>query len=288
MSFGLSRHTLPALGSYKDVHKLYTSQLDALTPRREQRGAWGRNCLPLRAWADQSKRIEVFGEGADRHYRLYYYRTPILFYYADGRVSFNAAYDTPSTRVFFEEMCPSGWRMIGIGGAYFYVRDNEWHTANRSDPLCLAADGTVLNGIPYAYTKKYANMDRRREIRKQLKAFYQWFKAMTAVSGSMLSVMVDEEVIKALLASGALNRSFANLRIQVGELLETPENEDLWRSVCTNAFLASGSIYELHFAADRFDGMHAKRTLDAIERALWRECGGWENKLITVPAGEKP
>lgn len=291
MSFSISGHNLPSISSYKDCDELFKKRLGKLTSRRSNN--WDTETLPLCAWRDTTKRIELHEKEFDPHYRLYYHRTPILSYYPDGHVLFNAGYHSQSTRVFFRNLCPVRWDVVCASSNYFYVRDDEWHTVDRrasEGPLRLDPNGKVLNGVPFEYSKTVANMPRRKEIRKQIAPFVQWYKAMTKVSDSMLSVMVDEDNIEALRATSL---GFArNTLIDMIDKLRSPKaDEDYWRRVCTNAFFAQVSAYMMYGAPRdlRYSAQqHAGPVMREIERALWSTCDGWETHKIVVPAGEKP
>ena len=292
MSFSIDGRNLPALTSFAACERHFKRRLTELTTRRKNSGTWSETVLPIRddrgAWKDTSKRLEKDGDS----YACVYHHTPVVKYFADGRVEFEAGWDSVSTGIFFNAFAPGRWTFTRERGYRFYYNGSEYHTCTRADPLRLDANGVVTNGVSFKYTKTLADMPRRREIREKLRPFYEWFKAMTKVTNSVAAVVnVDNMPMS---RDGRLWASVSSLQDAVDALVDPEAAEGDWRFACTcaRAVVASGDKYWTAFAnlsfEDKFGIQYAEPMLRAIEAALWKQCGGWRKVEGIVAPGEKP
>lgn len=289
MAFRIDGRFLPGISTYADCDKHFKRWLVGLTPRRTN-GTWGTEVLPLVGWKDSSKRIELNGASLESYYGLVYHRTTVVGYYPDGRVFFNAAYDSASTHIFFERLAPAGWHIQRAKGRRFYVRrsygSEEWHVIPGSGYLWLNCDGSVKNPSPFTYNKTLANMPVRKEVRAKLKPFVEWYHAMTRVGGSMRAVMWDDETIKAQVGGASPLRLLHEAATQ--HLLDPDCSQDGWRDAATWASVYNRGTYAWLAGIANDDPGQAKATLDTIFNTLWRQCNGFRTEEVTVPAGEKP
>lgn len=289
MSFSIDGRNLPNIRSFADCERLFNRRLGELTPRRKNGNTWSETVLPLRddsgAWKDTSKRLEKDGDS----YACFYHRTPVVTYFADGRIEFEAGWDSISTRIFFDAVSPMDWTITRERGCRFYYhRSGQWHTCTRAEPLRLDAAGKVTNGVPFKLTKTLANMPRRREIREKLKPFYEWFSAMTRVTNSIAAV-VDADGMP-VATDGFLWGSMSGFFESVHCLMKADAGERQWRHACSLARASepqyrpwSSSSFE-----EKFGIHHAPAMKRLIESELWRSFGGWRQVEVIVQPGEKP
>lgn len=291
MSFSIDGRNLPAIRSFADCERLFNRRLGELTPRRKNGNTWSETVLPLRddngAWKDTSKRFEKDGDS----YACFYHRTPVVTYFADGRIEFEAGWDSVSTGIFFDTVSPMDWTITREHGHRFYYHNSgQWHTCTRAEPLRLDADGKVTNGVPFKRTKTLANMPRRREIREKLKPFYEWFNAMTRVTNSVASVVNADDM--PLESSSRLWVSHTTF-VEAVKLLVDPEaGESDWRFACSCARAAVDPSpwvpWEARSFESKFGIEYAPLMKKRIEHVLWKEFGGWRKVEVIVQPGEKP
>lgn len=299
--FALDYRRLPRLSSWQDCHNHFERKLKDLTARRKNGDTWRETVLPLVKWRDKHLRIERYRPIGEPGYALYYHNDVVVLYFDDGRVRFDASWDSPSTRSFFEMLAPSGWRIarstlpatvierVTRGrGAFGYCRREEWHSVERDAPLEVAADGTVKNPRPFEYRKKLANTPQRKRIREKLKDFEQWYCALSRCGGSLAAVAMDDGVLTKLVLSGC--RPFQMIEDTVERLLHEPNDEEIRRAAVSWALLCvDGGIYA--FGGDfakRYRLEVADRVLKKIYATAWERADGWREEVVVVPAGERP
>lgn len=289
MSFSIDGRNLPNIRSFVDCERHFNRRLGELTPRRKNGYTWSETVLPLRddsgAWKDTSKRLEKDGDS----YACFYHRTPVVTYFADGRIEFEAGWDSVSTGIFFDAVSPMDWTLTRERGhRFYYHRSGQWHTCTRAEPLRLDAAGKVTNGVPFKFTKTLANMPRRREIREKLKPFYEWFSAMTRVTNSIAAVVNAGDIPVA--PNGFLGGSMSGFFESVHCLMKADAGERQWRIACSLARVCEPQYkpwYSCSFE-EKFGIYHAPAMKRLIEDELWKRFGGWRQVEVIVQPGEKP
>ena len=283
----LNSNSLPTIRCYEDCDKLFKRKLEELPKHRRSRANWSETKLPLDDWRKEHLRIELQDSGD--YYGLIYHSTTVLGYYPDGRVFFNASWDSRSTHVFFDELSPGQWNIRRARGARFYVNGfgeaAEWHVIPLSGYFWLGADGRPTNPQDFTYKTEVANRERRKELREIMKPFYTWYLALTRATGSMRSVLCDTETVNHLgqaASQGRLNDYASAL----GGGQEMDDND--WRALVTNAYVANVTFYARQNERGVDATLWGPTVLEAIEKAVWRHCGGYKDEVRTVKAGEKP
>lgn len=296
MAFAISAHTLPRITCFKDVDDLFKDRHSRLTKRQLAGGRWSDTEVPLVKARDESKRIVWHAGSLEPFYSLRYHHTDVVSYYPDGRMCFNISYDSRSTCVFFEEMSPYGWRIQRLRKKLFYVHRwpsglEEFHHGDRTTPLEVAADSTVLNPEPFTFTRKVSDKERRRELRATIEPFMEWFMALSNVGNSLAAVMAGAEQTEIAHNTKRLYVSYALETELVKELIAGGQDEYRWRQLCVQ--LRGHSLYrrahweemahEVKYGLERRPSM-----VDVLEKRMWELAGGWRCEEVTVPAGEKP
>lgn len=295
--FQLDARRLPNIGSWADCDRLFNARLKELTTRRRN-GVWHDTVLPLVQWRDQHLRIErLFGGNA---YALEYHSAHIATYFDNGEVRFDASWDSPSTRGFFEAVAPHGWHIEGVrlnsavgghsGTVYGYARNGKWYAIeSHKYGLDVDAQGNALNAKPFAYTKRTADKRRRKEIRERMQGFEQWATALASCGNSLAAVCLDDETTQIVLHSGGL-AVVDNFRRAVNDLYEDPDSELARRSAVTWALINIKGIgfFMLERFERRYDIAYLERVLAYIRLHLWNTQDGWQDERIVVPAGERP
>lgn len=301
--FALDYRRLPRLSSWRDCDVFFKDKLKELTARRRN-GVWDDETLPLAKWRDKHLRIQRYQPIGEPGYALVYHDTIVVLYYDDGRIAFNASWDSPSTRSFFSMLAPMGWdidsvRLPGtafnrqtrgsLARGYVNTRRGEWHTTERTDMLIIGAHGFVKNPRPFEYEKRLANLPERKRIKERLKGFEQWYRALSSCGNSLLAVALEHEHTKALVYSGGYNR-YAHFEQAADRFWKNTDDEISRREVVTWSLVCqAGERLFLGLDSARvYDMRYADDVLKRIYRHLFDANGGWRMEKVVVPAGEKP
>lgn len=281
----LNSNSLPSIRDYADCDKLFKRKLAELPRHLRARAQWSETKLPLDAWHKEHLRIELKDDDGVLYYALIYHNTTVLGYYPDGRVFFNASWDTRSTHVFFDELSPYGWYITRARGARFYVNGSKWHAIPMSGYFWLGTDGQPTNPQDFHYKTEVSDRERRKELREIMKPFYTWYHALTRATGSMRAVICDDDALRQMGQSASDKRVIDMARaLGEGSLVE----EDSWRALVSNAFVSCVPLWarqqERAYNVDEW----AETVLDKIEGHVWRHCGGFKDEHRVVKAGEKP
>lgn len=286
--FTISAHNLPYIRSFEACEAFFNRRRKEITSRRERAG-WSEHTLPLVNWRDFHKTIIACGEGLTREYRLRLHNTDVIIYYAYGKVEFRM-YDSVSTKLFFEKMCPHGWSVQRhrLTQELFFVHGKYgcFH-ASTTDVFSVGPEGPI-DPKPFSYTRKLADMPRRWEIRKKLKnsGFYEWFYALSGAGNSLRAVLPEPEV-EGVISRQPFSQALDRFKRAVVRLADGTEGDEFWRNLVGQAFALTWSPYfrsnEACYALSNRDGL-----MRYIEKTLWEECGGFKTVEITVPPGEKP
>ena len=297
MAFSTSTHNLPAIDSFEHCEHIAGKRRACLTTRRRNcASAWSDNKLPLDdnrgKWSTQEyKTMRWVADGEDSRWALYYYHTEVVGYFRDGRVKLNATWDSISTRMMFEALCPRNvmlarlrfglaYRIGCVSGdaAYHQVDRPIGDSAKWNQALIIDAQGAALNPQPWTTSRMVANRARRREIRVLMAPFTDWYNAMTRVGNSMAGVTAGDE--------GTLDRDA--IPMMLTSLIERCELDDeLWRRACRRALrLATLPWYR------RGDGptniAHAAPVMALIMKEAFKLHGGYTEVVNVVPAGVRP
>lgn len=297
--FALDYRRLPRLSSWQDCHSHFERKLKKLSPRRRN-GTWDDSTLPLVEWRDKHLRIERYQPVGEPGYALCYHNIAVIVYYDDGRVAFNASWNSSSTRGFFGMLAPGRWDIVGSRlpstvkerssrTAWGYFNGQEWHSVERTGMLVLDANGTVTNPQPFVYAKKLADLQARRRIRERLKDFITWFHALSRCGDSLAAVALDDALMCEVLRAGG-DASFNRCRAAVSELWKMPDDETVRRTAVSwaLAYINSPSWFLIAQHADKYGMKHAPAVLRHILGELWEDHGGWRMEHVVVPAGERP
>lgn len=290
----LNSSALPTIRSYADCDKLFKRKLAELPRHRRARAQWSETKLPLDDWRKEHLRIELKDDDGVLYYALIYHNTTVLGYYPDGRVFFNASWDTRSTHVFFDNLSPAGWYITRARGARFYRNghgtDSKWYALPLDGYFWLDAGGLPENPQDFHYKTEVSDRARRKELRKIMKPFYTWYHALTRATGSMRAVICDDDALRQMGQSASdkrvidMARALGEGDLGEGDLVE----EDSWRALVSNAFVSCVPFWvrqqERAYNVDEW----AETVLDKIETCVWRHCGGFKDEIRVVKAGEKP
>lgn len=282
----LNSNSLPSIRDYADCDKLFKRKLAELPRHLRARAHWSETKLPLDAWRKEHLRIELKDDDGVLYYALIYHNTTVLGYYPDGRVFFNASWDTRSTHVFFDNLSPAGWYITRARGARFYARGAAWYALPLDGYFWLGADGLPANPQDFHYKTEVSNRERRKELREIMKPFYTWYDALTRATGSMRAVLCDDDALRQMGQSASDKRVIDMARaLGEGDLVE----EDSWRALVSNAFVSCVPLWarnsqERAYNVDEW----AETVLDKIETCVWRHCGGFKDEPRVVKAGERP
>jgi len=308
MSFMINRNNIPCLRSFAQCEAHAAKWRAKLTKRNA--AVWGTNCLPLHKTRDTSKRLE-WHEGSQA-WACVYHHSDVVTYYKDGRILLNASWDSVSTRVFFEELSPSGvWLMnTKYGRAYCighannrwdvesYSDDVEWHEVNRDidtvndvgQGLLIDEFGVVLNPQPWVTQRTVSNRERRKEIIAKLKPFLTWYDAMTSVGQSMRGVVAGAERYAEMSNyKRPVYDSDAVLIMLDVFMKDDPRKEDemVWREACWTAFNSCGISY-WSSEATRFSANNILPVRKYILETAYKNYDGYKVVKTVVPPGKKP
>jgi len=319
MAFAISGHTLPGIHSFEHCEALAAKRRARLTARqRNSAAAWSDNKLPLwdnhGRWSNQHhKRMEWVTAGEDSRWDLMLYRSAVVSYFKDGRIKLNAAYNSTSTRNFFEELRPYNARLMRAGrygyaycightsGGRWEVKEYgdgvEWHEVNRAcddkwdQALLIDGQGTVLNPQPWTVKKTVSDKERRKELRAKLKPFTDWFDAMTKVGNSMRGVVAGVDIgTKNNWGYEVPTTDRAAVFALLSDLIEHEATEptDMWRKACWYAMSANTSYYaytrnEALYSIEKAAGIKA-----FILEQAFKNYDGYKEITVTTPPGVKP
>lgn len=281
----LNSNSLPSIRDYADCDKLFKRKLAELPRHLRARAHWSETKLPLDAWHKEHLRIELKDDDGVLYYALIYHNTNVLGYYPDGRVFFNASWDTRSTHVFFDELSPYGWYITRARGARFYVNGSKWHAIPMSGYFWLGTDGQPTNPQDFHYKTEVSDRERRKELREIMKPFYTWYHALTRATGSMRAVLCDEVDLRSMGQSASQQRLHAMV-ISLEDKLFTEEEH--WRMLVSNAFVACVPVWDRKSASSFDADRLASGVLATIEAQVWRHRGGFKDEHRVVKAGERP
>jgi len=311
MAFAIDRRGIPSLRSFARCEAHAAKWRAKLTSRSA--AVWGNDCLPLHAFKDKAKRLEWLEDS--QAWACVYHRSHVVTYYKDGRVLLNATWDSVSTRIFFEELCPEGvWLMpTRYGRAYCighaqsrwdkstYGDDVEWHEVNRNiddkndvgQGLLIDEQGVVLNPQPWVTKRTVSDRVRRKEIIAKMKPFLTWYDAMTSIGQSMRGVVAGAEQFEpsswhAGTVLPVTNKGSTS-RLLVLFMEDDPGKDDemLWRRACWEQFVGCFSRWET--IADAQYGPHNIPTVrKKILEIAFKNYDGYKEITKTSPPGEKP
>lgn len=285
MSWAISANTLPTITSYADCDSFFNSIKATRTGEKDivylaTHDTWSQRVMPLNVgknkWSDKTKRIE---QGSN-YYKLWYHKTDVVTYYKDGRITLDYSRGGRSTRTFLHELTSRDIWVTDKVNTMWYVVHGKWYSVSTNSPLRINADGTVSRGKGYNYTKEIANRAERRKIRQQLKAFTQWFKALTNCTGSILPVVAEVEDAEV---------SSSDIGLYLDRVLDGSTVDKTWRFLSLAARKSvDGWTWISSTHEDKYGFHNAASMLRKINEIAWNQHDGWKKVKVQVAPGEEP
>jgi len=182
MTYSISTHGMSCIYSLAQAAKFWSEQ-----PVWKGRSA---SWKPLDSTRMPHKRIVKLAD--DKGYELTLYGTPMVTYFADGRVALRC-YDSFSSMTFAWRVCPPGCRPTSQKGRMYWEVDTpEGKRFYKEDtiPLMLTptGDGAQLWRLTTEpLTEKEWHYDPKlgAQARKIIKPYCQWHNVMVRLTGAM-------------------------------------------------------------------------------------------------------
>lgn len=178
MSWGISTRGLKQVSSFAAAERIWNSAV----PWRNELASWRQ----LDARRMRHKRLVQLSDG--RGYECVLHQTPIVTYYADGKVGLRG-YNSQSTQLFAWAMRPEGCRSVSHDSRMWWAVDTDsgTHYAQCGDaPLILEPTSKGkwrLLSPTREVTERAYDAKAGAQARKLIKPYVAWFNLTSKLNG---------------------------------------------------------------------------------------------------------